>query len=133
MRSQTLVTLLALTTSTVAVAQPSEPAPSTPAQTPAPTQEDLARAADATAAAATVTAPDPAPAAQKPAPAADDIDLASLGLDPGGSSFDDKLNIYGFADLSYNVLHVEQNSPFVPDTHSFVSGNFNDAGDPEAV
>jgi hypothetical protein len=56
--------------------------------------EDLSKAADAAADMANVPPP-PAKASSA------DIDLSSLGLDPSASSFDDKLNIYGFADISY--------------------------------
>ena len=81
-------------------AQPAAPAPgpATPSAE-APSADDLAKAADATADAAAVPPGQPAPAA--PA-SGDDVDLSALGLDiGGGGSFDDKLNIYGFADFTY--------------------------------
>src|SRR5438874_865868 len=56
----------------------------------------------------------------------DDIDLSALGLDPGAAAFDDKLNIYGFADVGYRVTHASRNPVFFPqDTRSFAVGNFN--------
>jgi hypothetical protein len=51
-----------------------------------------------------------------------DVDLTSLGVDPEG--FDDKLNIYGFADFSYWMLHWKHPEPLLTDTSTFVSGNF---------
>jgi len=95
-----------------------------------PSADDLAKAADAAAevAAVPVDAPPPTPTnASPPAKASsDDIDLGSLGLDPNASSFDDKLNIYGFADIGFQVLHWTKNPVFFPqDTRSFAVGNFN--------
>ena len=106
-----------------AFAQPT-PAPSSPA-------DDLAKAADATAEVANLPPADPAaPAAAAPATKAssDDIDLSSLGLDPASTatSFDDKLNIYGFADISYSGLHWGKAVPTIEqDSRSFVVGNLN--------
>ncbi|CAN5820055.1 hypothetical protein BH11MYX2_BH11MYX2_36370 [soil metagenome] len=85
-------------------------------------------------------APDPAPAVPvEPTPAADltvkpvatpapeaatdDFDLASLGLDPNAAAFDDKLQIYGFADFTY--LHVGAVGAVVPTTSAFTVGNLN--------
>lgn len=76
-------------------------------------------------------APAPAPDGIGPAPAplqasSDDIDLSTLGLDPGGSVFDDKLNIYGFADFSWYWQHWGHDNGFVPqDTRTFAIGNLN--------
>jgi hypothetical protein len=49
-------------------------------------------------------------------------DLAALGVDPEG--FDDKLNVYGFADTSYWMLHWGHENALLADTSTFVSGNF---------
>jgi hypothetical protein len=51
-----------------------------------------------------------------------DVDLTALGVDPEG--FDDKLNIYGFADFSYWMLHWEHANALLTDTSTFVSGDF---------
>lgn len=73
---------------------------------------------------------DPAPAAAPAAAAAPaqtgaDIDLASLGLDPNaGPAFDDKLNLYGFADAEYWGWHVTHTTALT-DERQFVSGNLN--------
>jgi hypothetical protein len=101
-----------------------------------PPTADLAKAADATADVANVPAAgDPAaPAAPAPAKSSDDIDLASLGLDPASSAnaFDDKLNIYGFADVGWigehwtdNILGIRQNSMgyFVGNLNLYFSKN----------
>jgi len=112
-----------------------------PAPAPAaPTADDLAKAADATAEAAAVgtseadlakaadAAADVAtvPAAGAPKASSDDIDLSSLGLDPGASSFDDKLSIYGFADVRWSAEHWVQNIPGVrKNVLSFGVGNLN--------
>jgi hypothetical protein len=105
------VGLAGLAAPTVARAQ----APGTDV-TPPPTTADLANAADATAAAAAVPSPPPA--------SDETVDLAALGLDPSsGTAFDDKLNIYGFADAQYQALsfrHVALQS-----TRAFASGNLN--------
>jgi hypothetical protein len=120
-----------------AVAQAGAPPPSPP-----PSSDDLSKAADATAEAAAVGAGAPgdmskaadatAAVATVPAapegskPSADDIDLSALGLDPGASAFDDKLNLYGFADISYAVQHFVRAVPTIPqDTRSFGVGNLN--------
>lgn len=98
-----------------ASAQPTEPAPE-------PTPEPEAPAAPEAPPAPTPT-PEPAPAAT-PAPAAsDDLDLAALGLDPG--AFDDKLNIYGFADFTYTAIDFRRPSPLATDTRNFAVGNLN--------
>lgn len=70
------------------------------------------------------TAPAPAPAAA-PAAAASDVDLATLGLDPSASAFDDKLNIFGFADVSYQAWHFTHHVVGTTDTSGFAAGNFN--------
>lgn len=87
--------------------------------------DDLARAADATAEVANVTvAPPAAPAKQS----ADDVDLGALGLDPTAAGFDDKLNVYGFADFGYNGYHFPKAyPPVIPDgdSRTFFLGNLN--------
>lgn len=91
-----------------------------------PSHEDLEQAADATAEVATVSQPE-TPAAPPPlAPSSDDIDLSALGLDPETSAFDDKLAIYGFADVGFNVVHwVRDPVFFAQDQRSFQVGNLN--------
>jgi len=67
----------------------------------------------------------PAHAQPDPEPTlADDsnIDLGALGLDPD-VLFDDKLQIYGFADFNYQVL--SSTSPLIPTSQSFYVGNLN--------
>jgi hypothetical protein len=84
------------------------------------TDADLASAADATAAIADVTAPAPAAASS------DDIDLSALGLDPSAAAFDDKLNIYGFADVGWSSQHWVKAVPTIAqNTRAFAVGNFN--------
>jgi hypothetical protein len=84
--------------------------------------EDLARAADATAAVAGL----PPAAAGTGKPSADDIDLSSMGLESGASPFDDKLNIFGFADIGYTFFHYVRPPPGVKnDTRTFSVGNLN--------
>lgn len=100
-RSKTLAVLFAIIPS-VAVAQPSEPIP--PSETPAAS---------------------PPPATTTGPAASNDIDLAALGLDPSSSGFDDKLNIYGFADVEYSAVHLETKSPYIGDTRGFSGGNLN--------
>ena len=88
------------------------------------TPEDLAKAADAAADAAAV----PAPAATAPAtkPSSDDIDLSALGLDPSAAAFDDKLNLYGFADFKFVKDHWNKDVPTIQrDTKTFMLGNLN--------
>ncbi|HET9992250.1 MAG TPA: hypothetical protein VFQ65_27150 [Kofleriaceae bacterium] len=99
---------------TLAHAQPAAdeaptPTPATAAPTPAP-------------------APTPASPAASPAPApeaASDADLAALGLDPTAAAFDDKLNIFGFADFSYQAWHFSHPVLAAPDTHGFAAGSLN--------
>ncbi len=68
------------------------------------------------------SSPVPAPA---PPPAAD-VDLATLGLDPsGGGSFDDKLNVYGFADFTWSNTHFTHPTPYAHDTTTFALTNLN--------
>ena len=89
----------------------------------------LAKAADATAEVAAVPpgdAPAAAPAAAPTKASSDDIDLSALGLDPAASGFDDKLNLYGFADFGFSGLHWDKESPlFANDTKTFAVGNLN--------
>jgi hypothetical protein len=88
--------------------------------------DTLAKAADATADVAAVAPPAGAatPAAVKPS--SDDIDLSALGLDPGASAFDDKLNLYGFADFGFTTSHWNKDIPTIPkDAKSFAIGNLN--------
>lgn len=84
----------------------------------ADTPADLAKAADAAADLATLP-----PDATKPS--ADDIDLSALGLDPAATTFDDKLNIYGFADVAYTSLQWKDETPGLTDTRAFAVGNLN--------
>jgi hypothetical protein len=72
-----------------------------------------------------VPAPDAAaPAALKAS--SDDIDLSALGLEPGGASFDDKLNIYGFADVGWMSQHLTRDNAFLKrDIRGFAVGNLN--------
>jgi hypothetical protein len=94
---------------------PSDPASAQPG--------DLARAADAIAEVAAVTPSVSTPS--MPSASSNDIDLSSLGLDPGG--FDDKLNIYGFADFNYTGIHWVREAPPTTqkDTHGFLVGKLN--------
>jgi hypothetical protein len=93
-----------------------------------PPADDLSKAADATAEVAAIPPP-AAPDAATPAAASaspDDIELSALGLDPGAAAFDDKLNIYGFADIGYTVIHSARDPVIFPqDVRSFAIGNFN--------
>jgi len=103
--------LLAVTAST-AYAQPSPAAPPAESHDAA-----MANAADAAAEAAAIAA---TPGAAHPA---DDVDLTELGLDAsGGAIFDDKLNIYGFADMSWQR---QWGGPNAITQQSFVSGKLN--------
>jgi hypothetical protein len=123
-RSLPAALFLAIASGTASAQPAPAPAP-TPDAEPAPppaTDADMAAAADAAADVAAMPADDAVAPAE--APPADDIDLASLGLDPEGAAFDDKLNIYGFADLGYTGLFYSDN-PIVQDTREFAFGNFN--------
>src|ERR1044071_4903422 len=109
---------------------------------PSPSQDDLAKAADATAEVAAVPG-DPAelgqaadapaevaavpPAGTPSKPSSDDIDLSALGLDPASAAaFDDKLNLYGFADFGFSGSHWGKDITFIPNnTRSFAIGNLN--------
>jgi hypothetical protein len=94
------------------------------ADPPPPSPDDLAQAADATAEVAAIPPGDPA--AEPAKPSSDDIDLSSLGLDPSAAAFDDKLNLYGFADFGFHGEHWTEDIPFIPnDTKSFALGNLN--------
>jgi hypothetical protein len=78
--------------------------------------------APADTAAALATAP-PAAASQ---PSSDRIDLSTLGLEPGAPAFDDKLGIYGFADVGYISDELNKDVPFYGNhTKSFLVGNLN--------
>jgi hypothetical protein len=140
-RSRWLGAVLLVAATTTAHAQPasdagapaptSDPAPeANPFAQPATAADshdaDLAAAADAAADAAAVIPPgDTAPAADTSAAdaAAEEIDLAALGLDPSAeSSFDDKLNIYGFADFNYSYM---DGFVGIPKTKGFSSGKLN--------
>jgi hypothetical protein len=108
---------------------PAEPEPEDEAGDPVKPTDPLAQAADATAEVAAVPSATPAADASTPAaakPSSDDIDLSSLGLEPGAAAFDDKLNIYGFADIGYTVTHASRDPVFFPqDSRSFAVGNLN--------
>ena len=72
----------------------------------------------------TPTPAPPTPAVSKTS--SDDIDLSSLGLDPSASSFDDKLNIFGYADFSYAAQRFSRDPVVIPKiSRGFVSGNLN--------
>lgn len=74
------------------------------------------------------TPPDPAPDAAPIAVKAssDEIDLSSLGLDPTAASFDDKLSIYGFADVGWSARHWNRDPALADqDSRTFVIGNLN--------
>jgi hypothetical protein len=75
--------------------------------------------ASAPAAAAPSPEPDPVPAS------ATDADLAALGLDPSAAAFDDKLNIYGFADMAYQSWHFSHPIVGAADTYGFAAGSLN--------
>lgn len=92
-----------------------------------PSADDLEQAADATAEVATITPPAGAPAGSVPdQPSSDAIDLGSLGLDPDASTLDDKLTLYGFADVGYNVLHWSRDPVFfAQNARSYYVGNLN--------
>lgn len=100
---------------------PESPQVPPPEPQPPPSSDELAQAADATAEVAAIGAP----AAGEPT-ATDDIDLSALGLDPAMQAVDDKLSIYGFADLNYLYLHFDRAVPTVKQTRrSFSTGNLN--------
>jgi hypothetical protein len=106
----------ALTRSALAGPVPASPTPASPA----PASTELSNAADATGNLAT------GPAATAGEGSSDDIDLAALGLDPTANAFDDKLNVYGFADANYAVLHFDHPSPVVAqDSHQFSLAHVN--------
>jgi hypothetical protein len=98
------------------------PAPDVSPPLDAPSHDDLAQAADATAEVATVPPPVATPASVDTAA---DIDLGALGLDPE-SSLDDKLALYGFADVGFSIAHWARNPVFFPqDSRTFYVGNLN--------
>jgi hypothetical protein len=115
---------LAIASGTASAQPAPAPAPDAaePPATPPATDADMAAAADATADVAAMPADEAAPAE---APPADDIDLAALGLDPEGAAFDDKLQVYGFADVGWAWWLWKNESPFVADTREFAFGNLN--------
>jgi hypothetical protein len=89
----------------------------------APTAEDLARAADSVAEVATMPRVAPEPTIQA---SPDAIDLSSLGFDPGAAAFDDKLNVYGFADVGFLASHWTRRLSFIAqNAKSFMVGNLN--------
>lgn len=95
------------------------------AQDAAPTHDDLAKAADAAAELASVPTPQ---ASADAAARADAVDLSTLGLDPTSeaSAVDDKLNIYGFADINYTALHWRRDPrASKQDERGFQVGNLN--------
>jgi hypothetical protein len=122
MRLTTIAVLVA--TTGPAFAQAGGDPPAEP--TPPPSHDDLAKAADATAEVAAVP-PGDQPAAPPSKPSSDDIDLSALGLDPSGAAaFDDKLNLYGFADFGFHGERWGKDMPFIPNnTKSFALGNLN--------
>jgi hypothetical protein len=71
-----------------------------------------------------VAPPAPVTVAPHAHPPAEEFDLASVGLD-ATTTFDDKLNIYGFVDFTYTALHFRRASPLFSDARSFAVGNLN--------
>jgi hypothetical protein len=106
------------------------PAVASPASSPAASPaDDLERAADATADVAVVGAPGAAEgdaAGQRDRGAHADIDLSALGLEPGAPAYDDRLNIFGFADVGF-LSDVWSRDPilFPRVTRYFLVGNLN--------
>lgn len=74
---------------------------------------------------------EPAKAAEaaKPAalaPSSDTVDLRSLGLDPAASTYDDELNLYGFADFGFILDRWQKYVPGISQrSHTFFVGNLN--------
>jgi hypothetical protein len=93
-----------------------------------PSSEPVADPAPAPAPSTPVT-PTPPPAPPSPAvgkASSDDIDLGSLGLDPSAASFDDKLNLFGFADFSYASQRFSRDPIVTPKvSKGFAYGNLN--------
>lgn len=115
-----LVSLLVALPASAALAQPTD---LPPASEETATPDDLSKAADATAEAAKIAPPSETPVTPLPeTSAADDIDLASLGLDPNAQAFDDKLNLYGFTSLNYLGLHWSKKQLGLDNTHNFLAG-----------
>ncbi len=115
--SVVLAAFLVAGMSRVAAAQaPVDPPAPAPAPASSPTTAPVAPAAP--------DAPTPPPAPPPPAPKPDDFDLATVGLN-SEAAFDDKLNIYGFADIAYQAVHFRTPSQFVTDTRGFSVGNLN--------
>jgi len=89
----------------------------------APGADEPARAADAAAVGSPDQTSPEVPVVGKPS--SDDIDLGSLGLDPASLAFDDKLNLYGFADFTFLLQHWLQNPMAPPNARTFQSGSLN--------
>jgi hypothetical protein len=98
-----------------------EPSTTSPDPAAPPPADDLAKAADAAAEVASVSATPPTQASSP------DIDLSALGLDPSTTdAVDDKLNIYGFADIGFDAFSTKRDVPLTLNhTRSFLVGNFN--------
>ena len=112
-RSTLLATLLVAGLGHASSAQPAEevpPAESVPAEPESAEPEPVP---------APVTSPAPVVAAP-----VEEFDLASVGLD-ATTAFDDKLNIYGFADFTYTAVYFPRPNPLVGNTRNFAVGNFN--------
>ncbi|MEJ7604574.1 MAG: hypothetical protein WKG01_42370, partial [Kofleriaceae bacterium] len=103
--------LVAMTLGLVRVASAQAPSSATPEPAPAPLTPTASQPASPLA--------DPV-ATETPAA---EFDLSSLGLDPN-AAFDDKLNVYGFADFTYTAAWL-RDSPIAKDSRGFASGNLN--------
>jgi len=69
------------------------------------------------------TAGAPAPRSSQPV---EDVDLAALGLEPGAPSFDDQLNVFGFAAFSFTSDHWSRPVPTITqDSQTFAIANLN--------
>ena len=112
MKANIVSPILRSTLALVALATPVFAQPAEPTPTEAPPAVD-----------APAAVPVEAPAA--PAPKADDDDdiLASLGLDPNAPTFDDKLQIYGFADFNYTYARFPND--VIPAARAFSVGSVN--------
>ena len=96
------------------------------ADAPSTAADPAAAPASAPPVAAPASAPPVAAAPAKPTDA--DVDLSALGLDPSAAAFDDKLNLYGFADFGFNGYHFPKAFlPVIPaaNTRTFFLGNLN--------
>ena len=93
--------------------------------------DDRAKPADPTAdVAAGSPAPEPPAAVATTGPpiaaSSDAIDLSALGFGPDGAAFDDKLNIYGFADVGFLASHwTRKLSIIAQNSRTFLVGNLN--------